>query len=1625
MLCADRVEPAIPNNTCRWTSPGEADGVIACRGDEVMTGLCVSKPGVSRCGDGPTGSNRVRCCLTTTAQCSNKEYVVRAPAVSCANKTGAVSGAQMAATGVCSYNCDKQNVFGSGNGVPYMFYCQGTYFTYTSDDDSAYCAGPGQGEWSSCRGDDKILVGLTSAGCQTGNTKAVCRGLRYGSVRTSTCVTVVTNESMAWCPNGYVAQSVCAPNFPNRCFNGSTTALICCEFSPDYQGGTPCPVGFVYSITGHFRSAVSPSGVGTMAPTVVSTKVPGSSGQLAARVLDIAFNSQKDEIIMGFVQQDSANSVPGFDDLTKGWAFIAKASLKTGMDPRLNLLVGNQSYLGHTAQHLADVNATGYWTNASRMLLDWRAIVDPGIALSISERLGYLFISQSFMTVGNLDGPFWQRMFAGKVSSSAYVNNSACTLIQPIQCTNTGLYNPLSVIYRQSTTELFQSGQGYINRIFAGRMSLYVGDGDWPQFGFSPNVFRTNKGVDMVYSMIIFEDREMYFTDSSASAVVRLDMATGLMNKMTFTYAGSTPNLDVPRYIVFYRSADVSLPLLMYMTDGSDAIFRITMNNNTVFLFAGIERSGSKDFVDRVPLLDARFDKPGRLVVSRTRLYVADVENAAVRAIILTPCSLGFNASQRCLVCDEGYYKYPKCREKCTIEDDCFDRATAVVGSQPDLCYCACRWNFKGRFCEQCQTGYDDRAGCTRCAPGYVGKFPACRTPTISMSQTPSETPATESFTPSVSAGPSVSLPLTETKSLIPPPTKSKTPPMTESETHSNTRVATTTLTADATASTSLSRHKNTETIAPWMIPPTPTRTTGSLTLSPEGTQSASEPSLSWSFTDPTTSMSKTTFTQGIILPTATISTSQGSGTQTWSRTLPSMTVEPTLTRAKTRTPPPTTPRPPTPNPTPNPPQNATNGTSAPATTILPTRRPRTATRTIVITPAPTTSDPRYSEAPTPPPLTGVPPGSGLTLPPIQATIEGAIYVNDIQTEGPIQRRSLNITLVANAEFDLTACQRIFFSYKRSTRYDLSFLNIRQVTCLSKWRMQIVFQAVPRADCSEELTVGLLLHATLTLNRTLELTFPIHPIRISKAAEQAQSTANTGAVAVSAAGGSTANEMQGMALISLMSCASAETKSSLHSARAVMSPWKVGDDELGYITGNFLLVIIFSAAATLAQGVVYLKFNRDKNNGVVPPVEEFPDPTADENDNEPWNRAASLVHWPGRYLNFIALAHQGIAFESHLRFHSPERTPLGLFVGCIGLIYCIGIPVYVGWWIKKRFKAKYVKYRYLHLSVPFAVRVFTPKAFWLPLSYTKHYGSIFEEVGPQNVWFALYDPLIKVNIVSAIAAFQAGSAEACKAQYGLLTIIYGGEAIARIIRWPARTLVSNLSPLAACITTALLASSAGFQFSLLSTEIAMIMQSYLSITCGLLAVGIKMVDRRFFQPREIKARYENADFDFVEVGDEEKDEKEKEMKEKEKEDGSGDSKEKKPRRGKKKSSSDDELGSPLLALQEAKKSKKKKGKKGRKEASSSESSSDDGDGPTSMASPLLKLNEKKNKADLSAKNSGKGSTLELLMQFKQDVKAADEREADLAESGGKKKKKGKKKGEKKKKKSHDDSDSDL
>jgi hypothetical protein len=111
----------------------------------------------------------------------------------------------------------------------------------------------------------------------------------------------------------------------------------------------------------------------------------------------------------------------------------------------------------------------------------------------------------------------------------------------------------------------------------------------------------------------------------------------------------------------------------------------------------------------------------------------------------------------------------------------------------------------------------------------------------------------------------------------------------------------------------------------------------------------------------------------------------------------------------------------------------------------------------------------------------------------------------------------------------------------------------------------------------------------------------------------------------------------------------------------------------------------------------------------------------------------------------------------------------------------------------------------------------------------------------------------------------APSGTPCKIQYGAIAAIYILEAAYRVARWPHTTPIGNIGPLAAALTTALIASSQGFGFNVLSVELAMLVQSYLSMTCAGLKTVIALVDEKLWQKREVKARYQHNDFDWCEL----------------------------------------------------------------------------------------------------------------------------------------------------------------
>eukprot|EP00755_Sulcionema_specki_P020378 Sspe_Gene.71762::Locus_42639_Transcript_1_1_Confidence_1.000_Length_16151::g.71762::m.71762 len=83
------------------------------------------------------------------------------------------------------------------------------------------------------------------------------------------------------------------------------------------------------------------------------------------------------------------------------------------------------------------------------------------------------------------------------------------------------------------------------------------------------------------------------------------------------------------------------------------------------------------------------------------------------------------HAGDDCNRCAGGRIQYPECRA-CSIESDCFNRATSVDSDPAQTkCICTCFGQYTGESCETCPPRYDATEGCKQCATGFTG-YPAC-----------------------------------------------------------------------------------------------------------------------------------------------------------------------------------------------------------------------------------------------------------------------------------------------------------------------------------------------------------------------------------------------------------------------------------------------------------------------------------------------------------------------------------------------------------------------------------------------------------------------------------------------------------------------------------------------------------------------------------------------------------------------------------------------------------------------------------------------------------------------------------------------------------------------------------
>jgi len=310
-----------------------------------------------------------------------------------------------------------------------------------------------------------------------------------------------------------------------------------------------------------------------------------------------------------------------------------------------------------------------------------------------------------------------------------------------------------------------------------------------------------------------------------------------------------------------------------------------------------------------------------------------------------------------------------------------------------------------------------------------------------------------------------------------------------------------------------------------------------------------------------------------------------------------------------------------------------------------------------------------------------------------------------------------------------------------------------------------------------------------------------------------------------------------------------------------MAPLQLGDEETGFLLGNFVIVTSVLALIGIATGGAFLKFNHDAKSGKEAAEDDYPDPTEQAFERTPIGKAMDLITTPGAGFTVIVLAHQGISLESFMLLNDPESSAGAKVLAVIGVLYSITMPAIAFYWLKKRFRGLFATYRYVSVGVPLPLKIFMPNRFWLSMRYAHTYGTFFKTISDADLMYAAWDPLGKITLVSFIAGFDA-KGSGCQAQYGSLAMLYVLEALYRIIRWPHLTPIGNIGPLAAALTTALISSSQGFGFEVLSVEVAMVVQSYLSISTSVLKVVITLVDEKIWQPREIKARYLRNDFDW-------------------------------------------------------------------------------------------------------------------------------------------------------------------
>ena len=705
--------PTIPVSaeTCEWTAFGSV-GELLCSDDEVLTGLCISTEQM-RCGGSGYGG-RGRCCLIRKPSCAVPTIWKLIDTTTCPDQT--------AIDAVCSVRCDTDMRFGFRNN-PGMFACRGRVFTrnasfYTSSCDVTMARCPA----------GMVMVGFGQCLIIQGpGTYVHCVPVAHGVLDATACVTLSGDDEL-FCPAGYYGVAMCGPSRSHYCTGGVDTVITCCKVRLYHNLGNPCANGLVYTLAG---------GAGVEAPYGVSK--------------DKSLHITAIGPVQGITSCDSALFATTSTHVVYHIDVIAE---------RMNITIGKYNVGGYTNPAWDPP----WWNDAGTLLnnpVDVGAFTDCRSVL-VAERDNYIVRTvYPFVFEASIRAGLGGQSVPGTLANNSQARYATMPTINSVSYLATtrqtfvGLPAAIALVEKNPL-----DGKDYV--------SYYFGDGILPGGPVMQNVHRVVGRCYSPQQMVIYEDALLYATDydnvSDTGLIHVIDLTTGQTSPQT-----GIASKSIPRGIAI----DVVTGTLYYSDAINNCIYSLAIMKAaaTAEVLAGTcSSTGGLD--DFVPALKATFRHPLFLATSSTTLYIADRDNSRIRAIdISASCSEGFNILDNCKSCLPGYYGHPHCRLKCTIDDDCSGRATAVTNFPPN-CKCTCKPHWRGKSCSYCNYGLDLRANCTACLPGFYN-YPSCRT------TTPSQSVSVETVSQSFRAS--------DTMTITPPPTATQTRSMSHSSTSSPT----------------------------------------------------------------------------------------------------------------------------------------------------------------------------------------------------------------------------------------------------------------------------------------------------------------------------------------------------------------------------------------------------------------------------------------------------------------------------------------------------------------------------------------------------------------------------------------------------------------------------------------------------------------------------------------------------------------------------------------------------------------------------------------------------------------------------------------------------------------------